>query len=351
MPTPLLNATSQAAQAARAAQLGANAVTARDEPNSIVFDRHTPLFSREVDAALIRSVNALRFADRAPADATPGAAPASESATSTPDWSQAFGKGEVADLTARRAAHAERWQALEQRYPYLAAEPLVTTPPSEPQPGAAPGPYVSPAAEPIGSRTETLPTEPLSPILTGRPAAVPTPPALDGFPVAEPLGHILFNESFKGEDGRLTVTERAREFAAKSKNETQNLDKLIATGTELTRRGFDVTIEGESSEGGIKELKLTGHGFDQVEAESKRLKGNQPRTARDAIRYGTRQAGDGGTVVIDGTQAGMTPEAFEQGLADFLRNSVPSRLDTREPGATGQIIFLYGDKGLMIVEF
>ena len=209
MPTPLLNATSQAAQAARAAQFGANTTAAGDEPSPIVFDRHTPLFSREVDAALIRSVNALRFTDRAPADALPSAPLEFEPTIDSPDWSRAFGAGEVADLTARREAHAERWQALEQRYPYLAAEPLAATPPSEPQPGPAPGPYVSPAAEPLDSRTETLPAEALPTVLPGRPVET-TRPRLEGFPVAKPpTSPLVYQERIDVELRPLSAAEQS----------------------------------------------------------------------------------------------------------------------------------------------
>jgi hypothetical protein len=151
--------------------------------------------------------------------------------------------------------------------------------------------------------------------------------------------------------GKVVVTEEAKKFAAKSLQEAQKLENLEQSANALSLRGFDVKVEGEGVIGG-GELVISRKGLGiNIQAESKRLISNTPRAVQTAIEKGTKQVGDGGTIIIDGTSANVTEDIFEEGLGKFKNLVLPKRAEQNKAGQSGQIIFLYGEKGEKIIKF
>ncbi len=85
----------------------------------------------------------------------------------------------------------------------------------------------------------------------------------------------------------------------------------------------------------------------QIAAESKRLASININKIQGNIRKATKQAGDGGFSIIDGTGIGATKEQLHEGLDAFIRN-LPSR---EGAGKSGTIILLYGESGMDVVKF
>jgi hypothetical protein len=146
--------------------------------------------------------------------------------------------------------------------------------------------------------------------------------------------------------GALTVTDEALNFGAKSAQEAQKLKNLAKTGEALAERGVDVAVRGEGVSSG--ELAISIRGGRQIMAESKRLTAATTRAVQTAIEKGTTQ---GTTLIIDGTQAGVSPETFNAAFETFKRVSLAKRLEKGAGGTSGQIIFLFGENGIRVVKF
>jgi hypothetical protein len=146
--------------------------------------------------------------------------------------------------------------------------------------------------------------------------------------------------------GAVTITDEAKAQAAKSPREAKNLADLEATANALADRGHDVTVHGEGVTGRAGEIEIFPNGgSESVLVESKRLDEPTPRAVQTAAAKGTKQVGDGGTVVIDGTGSGTSPETFDQGMSSFERTSAADRKQNDKPGKTGTVIFLHGEDG------
>jgi len=89
----------------------------------------------------------------------------------------------------------------------------------------------------------------------------------------------------------------------------------------------------------------------EVPAQNKRLDAGTQTSVKRNISRATEQAGDGGHSVIDGSGVGLTPETFEKGFQQFLRNSIPSRNLTGEPGAKGTLTVIFGDGTIITLTF
>ncbi len=119
------------------------------------------------------------------------------------------------------------------------------------------------------------------------------------------------------------------------------LEQLKQTAENLAEKGFDVEIRGEGIENGQGELTISRSDIGKdIPAENKNLNSNKANKAQANVAQATKQAGDGGTVIIDGKQSGMTVETFEQGLESFKRTSIPRRLENGTSGTSGKIIFI-----------
>jgi hypothetical protein len=51
------------------------------------------------------------------------------------------------------------------------------------------------------------------------------------------------------------------------------------------------------------------------------------------------------------TQTGVTPEIFDKGFETFQRLVLPRRINKESAGSSGQIIFIFGEKGEKIIDF
>lgn len=108
-----------------------------------------------------------------------------------------------------------------------------------------------------------------------------------------------------GQKGKVEVTAEAKEYASKSSNEAKNLQQLENTANKLAENGYDVKVRGEGVESG--ELMLSKDGFgENIPAENKHLTSDTSRAVQTAVSKGTKQAGNGGVTVIDGSQAGTS---------------------------------------------
>ncbi|NMH85959.1 RHS repeat-associated core domain-containing protein [Flavivirga algicola] len=151
--------------------------------------------------------------------------------------------------------------------------------------------------------------------------------------------------------GIVKVTDEAIEYAGRSKNALADLNKLKATGEALSDRGLDVIIKGEGVANGAGEITIMGAYGKQIAAESKRLASNSANAVNKNLRKGTKQAGDGGFTIIDGTGSGTTLESFNEGLDSFIRESVSSRKAAGDAGSSGTIIFLHGKGEMEVIKF
>lgn len=150
--------------------------------------------------------------------------------------------------------------------------------------------------------------------------------------------------------GTVTITDAAKSFAKKSKQETIKQAKLEKTADELAKRGYDVTVEGEGVAAGELVISRKGGG-PVIQVESKSLEANSVSAVKGNITKGTKQAGDGGTILIDGTTAGVSEATFQKGFESFKRQSLPDRIKKNSPGKTGQIIFIFGESSVLNFEF
>jgi hypothetical protein len=146
--------------------------------------------------------------------------------------------------------------------------------------------------------------------------------------------------------GTVTITDEAAKFGAKSASEASKLQNLAKTGEALAERGIDVAVHGEGAAAG--ELAISIRGGRQMLAESKRLTAATTRAVQTAIEKGTKQSA---TVVIDGTEAGVTPETFNAAFETFKRVSLAKRIEQGAPITSGKIIFLFGENGIRIARF
>jgi hypothetical protein len=152
--------------------------------------------------------------------------------------------------------------------------------------------------------------------------------------------------------GNVVISEEAKQFAAKSSNEAKKLKMLIESANQLSARGFEVSVEGEGITGSGGELVLSREGFGKNRpVENKRLAGNTKRAIQTALEKGTKQVGDGGVVIIDGTGAQLNRETFESAWGTFKNAILPKRIEQGKPGQTGQILFIFGEIDEIMREF
>lgn len=149
--------------------------------------------------------------------------------------------------------------------------------------------------------------------------------------------------------GQVEISQEAIEYASKNTSELKRFKALKATANELADRGVNVVVKGEGLEGtGELTLKVLGK---EIATESKRLTENTARAVQTALSKGTKQVGDRGVLVIDGTGAGISPETFKKGFESFINSSVKNRKKAGDSGTTGKVIFLHGDGATDVIKF
>jgi hypothetical protein len=151
--------------------------------------------------------------------------------------------------------------------------------------------------------------------------------------------------------GTVTVEPEAITFAAKGPHERGKLSRLTETANRLADNGYHVRVLGEDP-AHPGDLAIEGPGLQsEIAGQSKRLNAGTKNAVKNNLQDGTKQAGDAGLTVIDGSGVGLTHGTFLDGFQQFLRNSVKNRRAIGGTGKTGMVIGIMGDGSTTIVAF
>jgi len=118
--------------------------------------------------------------------------------------------------------------------------------------------------------------------------------------------------------------------------------RLLHTGKELAKRGYNVLVGGEAQNMAAEIMLKPGNGIEQLApAESKLLNSPRANAVQSNLRESRKQE-NGSFVIIDGTASGCTLETFMEGFNRFVKLSIKPRKLAGQ-NISGRVLFLFGE--------